>query len=286
MKQPISLFEKVVGRRFKTRKPRIGFGLREPHPEILKSLRKAGRYAHITLIGPKSISAVRGFEKIISSEPENKLAELLAEEVFKGIVRGTIDDFKTFEAYSSLIGKAKAKKMRELVLLEDAQGRQFFLSEASNPGGWSGAEKKKSCQAISHFMKTELNITPKIGFITGVRHETYQRKGKVREGVQGVLNKTYEDAETLSRYFRKRKVHAKNYAIEIETAIQDGCNIIVPPNGMVGNQIYRTLTLIGGGRVLTASRINLPHPYEDNSRSEVDFGNHIKWLAAWINRKN
>lgn len=285
MKQPTSLFEKVVGRGLQSRKPRIGFGLREPHPGILRSLHKAKRYAHITLVGPKSISAIKGFEKVISSEPESKLAELLSDKAVEGIVRGTIDDFKTFEAYSSRIGKAKARKLKELVLLEDAKGRQFFLSEASNPGSWSRADKKKNCQAVIDFMKTELNITPKIGFITGIRHESYQRKRKIKEGVQGVLNRTYEDAETLSRYFRGRKVYAKNYAIEIETAIQDGCNIIVPPNGMVGNQIFRTLTLIGGGRVLTASRIHLPDPYEDNSRSEVDFENHLKWLVAWINSK-
>ncbi|MEK7589863.1 MAG: methyltransferase, partial [Patescibacteria group bacterium] len=85
--------------------------------------------------------------------------------------------------------------------------------------------------------------------------------------------------------FAKKEIDAKNYAIEIETALKDGCNIIVPPNGMVGNQIFRTLILVGGGKLLTGSRANLPHPYEDNSRSETDFENHIRWLAAWINNR-
>ena len=132
-------------------------------------------------------------------------------------------------------------------------------------------------------MKAELEIKPKIGCVTGVRHETYQRKKEIRKGVQGSLNQTYEDANFVVDYFQKRGIEAKNYAIEIETALADGCNIIVPPNGMVGNQIFRTLVLVGGGKLLTGSRANLPHPYEDNSRSERDFEPHIKWLVAWIN---
>ena len=36
---------------------------------------------------------------------------MLFNQEIDGIVRGTIDDFKTFEAYESLIGKTKARKM-------------------------------------------------------------------------------------------------------------------------------------------------------------------------------
>ena len=79
--------------------------------------------------------------------------------------------------------------------------------------------------------------------------------------MQGILNQTYEDAEFIVDYFAKKGIDARNYAIEIETALKDGCNIIVPPNGMVGNQIFRTLVLVGGGKMLTGSRANLPHPY-------------------------
>ena len=41
-------------------------------------------------------------------------------------------------------------------------------------------------------MKAELVMKPKIGLITGVRHETYARKKDIKEGVQGILNQTYE----------------------------------------------------------------------------------------------
>jgi predicted methyltransferase MtxX (methanogen marker protein 4) len=278
-----SPFEKIIKERIKLGKPKIGFGLKKPSKEVLKSLIKSKKYAQIVLVGPSTIKNIRGFKKIISEEPEKELAKILFNKEVEGIVRGTIDDFKTFEAYRALIGKDKTNEMIELALLEDFYGRQFFLSQGSNPLGWTREEKIKDCEGIIKFMKTELKIKPKIGCITGVRHETYQRKKKIREGVEGILNQTYEDANFVVDYFRKRGIEAKNYAIEIETALKDGCNIIVPPNGMVGNQIFRTLVLIGGGKLLSCSRVNLPDPYEDNSRSETDFEPHIKWLVAWIN---
>ena len=132
-------------------------------------------------------------------------------------------------------------------------------------------------------MKKELGVKPKIGIITGVRHGTYDRRKETREGVIGYLNKNYEDAQEIVDYFKQKGIQIKNYAIELNSAVEDGCNIIVPPNGMVGNQIFRALCLIGGGKILTCSRANIPHPYEDNSRCEKDFEPHIKWLVAWIN---
>ncbi len=279
----ITQFEKIIKERIKLGKPKIGFGLKEPNKEILKSLIKSKKYAEIILIGPNAIKDVKGFKKIISEESEKELAKTLFNEEVEGIVRGTIDDFKTFEAYSALIGDKKSKEILGLALMEDFYGRQFFISNGSNPHGWTNEEKIRDCEGVIEFMKTELGIKPKIGFITGVRHETYARKKGIKEGVQGILNQTYEDAEFIVDYFAKKGIDARNYAIEIETALKDGCNIIVPPNGMVGNQIFRTLVLVGGGKMLTGSRANLPHPYEDNSRSETDFETHVQWLVAWIN---
>jgi len=277
-----NLFQKVVKSKLKLGKPKVGFGLARPDKEILNSLRKSKKYADIILVGSKSIEKVVGFKKIITKNPEKLLPELLVKGEFNGIVRGTIDDFKTFEAYQKLVGKNKTKKMIELALLEDAFGRQFFLSEGSNPLGWKLEEKIKNCEGIIKFIK-KIGIKPKIGVITGVRHNTYKKRKSIKTGVIGILNKTYEDAEDIVKYFRKKKVAIKNYTIELDTAIKDNCNVIIPPNGMVGNQIFRALCLVGGGKTLIVSRANLPHPYEDNSRSEKDFESHVKWLKAWIN---
>ena len=62
----ITQFEKIIRERIKLGKPKIGFGLKEPNKEILKSLVKSKKYAEIVLVGPNAIKNVKGFQKIIS----------------------------------------------------------------------------------------------------------------------------------------------------------------------------------------------------------------------------
>lgn len=269
-----------------TARPLVGFGLARGSKAILKSLRRAKKYANITLVGPMSLKNEKGFRVIRDRNPEQRLAAMLVNNEIDGIVRGTVDDFKTFEAYRILIGMKSRQDTGELGLVEDAHGRQFFISQASNPSGWTREQKRRDCETVVNFMRRELDIVPVIGFIAGVRHATYQRRKRVRTGVRRQLNRTYEDAEFLASYFRQRGIKAKNYSIEIQAALDDGCNVIVPPNGMVGNQIFRTLVFLGNGKLLMAPRLNFPHPYEDNSRNETDFESHVRFLAAWITLRN
>jgi predicted methyltransferase MtxX (methanogen marker protein 4) len=281
---PITIDE-IIEKNLKKGRPKIGFGLAREDKEILNSLKKSKKWAEIFLVGPKKIKRIKGFKKIISADPERKLAEILVEGKVEGIVRGTLDDFKTYEAYQKMVGKDKTKEMVNLILLADVKGRQFYLSEASNPAGWTREEKIKSCEKIIRFMSEELKMKPKIGCITGVRHETFKRRKNIKKWPISYLNQTYKDAQAIVRHFNKKGITAKNYAIELSTAVEDGCNIIVPPNGMVGNQIFRAVSLIGGGRIVICPRINLPHVYEDNSRNEKDFSYHLKWVAAWANSR-
>ena len=94
-------------------------------------------------------------------------------------------------------------------------------------------------------------------------------------------------AEDIANYFKKLKQKgytAKNMAIDLNPAIEEGYNVIIPTNGMVGNQIFRVL-LFCGGKILSATRLGLSRMYEDNSRTEKDFEYHVKWITALINKR-
>lgn len=283
MQNTLTKIERITSAR--SVRPMVGFGLARHSEAILKSLRRGKKYADIILVGPRSLRSERGFRVVRDVNPERRLASMLVNGEVDGIVRGTVDDFKTFEAYRTLIGMTTTKDTGELGLVQDAHGRQFFISQASNPSGWTREQKRRDCETVTKFMQHELGIKPIIGFVTGIRHATYRRRKHARENVLRQLNRTYEDAERLVAYFRRRGIKAKNYSIEIQAALNEGCNVIVPPNGMVGNQIFRTLVFLGNGKLLMSPRLNLPHPYEDNSRNETDFESHVRFLAAWINQR-
>lgn len=97
------------------------------------------------------------------------------------------------------------------------------------------------------------------------------------------MNKTYEEAEWIVNELKQNNVEAKNWSIDLDLAVKDGYTIIVPVNGMVGNQIFRAI-LLSGGKLLTATYFGLDHFIEDNSRNEKNLDFHIKWLAALINK--
>ena len=275
-----SSFKQKVEQLLKLGKAKIAFGLKEPNEEILESLNKAKKYADIILVGPEAIKNVSGFEKIVADNPEEVLATMLAKDEVEGIVRGTIDDFKTMETYEKLTGE---KYTFAPAVMEAPNGHQFVLGPASNVEGWEKEERLKIAQGFVKFFKN-WELIPKIAVFTGRRHETYPRKKDIREGIDGILNKTYEDAEWIVAQLKKDGYDAKNWSIDLNPALEDGCNIIIPVNGMVGNQIFRAMHFCGG-QMLTCTRLGYSRPYEDNSRTERNFLYHVKWVVAMVNRK-
>lgn len=125
-----------------------------------------------------------------------------------------------------------------------------------------------------------LKVNPKVGILTAVRKETYERKKNSDDFIQRELNKTYEDAEWLVQKL-KEKYEVFNHEIEINTAVENGCNVILPINGIVGNQIFRVFFMCGYKNLFNP-RIGLSRYYTENTRNETDFTNHIRWLVAWI----
>lgn len=273
------IFESEIKELLNVSKPRIAFGLEAPDDEILKSLSDSKKYADITLVGPEAIKDIDDFDVISNNDPETKLATMLAEDEVEGIIRGTIDDFKTYEVYQKLTDEELTFAPS---LLEDSQGRRFFLSPLSNPAGWTKEERLEDAENIANFIK-EWNVEPQIAVYAGERHETYARKKDIKNGVTGELNKTYEDAEWIVESLKNQGFKAKNWSIDLNVAIEEGCNLHIPVNGMVGNQIFRII-LSSGGRILAMTRRGLSRHYEDNSRTEKDFTFHVKWLVALINK--
>jgi predicted methyltransferase MtxX (methanogen marker protein 4) len=278
---PFHDFDEHIERLALLRRPHIAFGLREPDREILESLERSKKYAEITLVGPKAIQDISQFKVIVDTSPEEKIAQMLAGDEIEGIVRGTIDDFKTRETYQKITGESFTL---EPALVEDIAGHRFFLAPASNPEGWEKEQRLLTAKGLAEFT-VKWKIPAKVAIYAGTRHETYKRKKEITEGIVGMLNKTYEDAEWIVEKLKKENIDAKNWSIDFDLAIRDGYTIHIPVNGMVGNQMFRVL-LSCGGKMLLASLVGFSRPWEDNSRNEKDFDFHIKWLAALINEKN
>lgn len=279
---PFKDFDIIVEKLSNKKKAKIAVGLNEYDKEIIESLYRSEQYASFVLVGTDKIKDIKDFSVVIDENPEQKIIDMLINEEVDGVLRGTIDDFKTLEAYIASTGKTYSEDSP--VIMQDAAGHRFFLSPMSNTQGWEKEERLKIAHGLAIFAK-EWGINVKIAILTGVRHGTYERKKDTKDGVVGTLNKTYEDAEWIVNKLKDSNLEVKNYSVDLDIAVKDGYTIIVPVNGMVGNQIFRAI-LLSGGKLLTATYFGLDHYIEDNSRNEKDLDFHIKWLVALINKKN
>lgn len=260
-------------------KPRIGFGLHRFDERILASLRNSLKWANITIVGPLELPRIEGIETIQDANPEWKIASLLAMDEFEGIVRGTLDFVRTFEAYERLTDE---KPNLIPALLEDQNENQFFILPSENAAGWTKEERLGVAIQLGEFIKT-WDLVPSIAVYSGIRQSTYDLRKSDRIGVTGFLNTTHEDAEWLVNELTKLKFTAKNWSVDLDIAIDDGWLIHLLVNGMVGNQAFRAFTA-GGGKILAAPCLGITRFIEDNTRNETDFSFHIQWLAAQINR--
>jgi len=264
-----------------TPKPKVGFGLAEYDPEIVDDLLACTDLADLVLVMPTIENRVPDFDCVFSEDPCKKLAEMLVGGVVDGVIRGTIDDQRTVDAYVKLTGETPGP---EVSLLRMPNGEEFLLSPVSNVDGWSKESRLDSAISMADFARS-FGVKPFCGISSGMRSETYGRRKNRPEAHHQSLSRTFEDANWIVDQLQSRSIPAKNIEVDINTAIIGGVNVVVPVNGMVGNQIARII-LQCGGDILAVPRTGFSRPYEDNSRSEKKFRNHLLRLLSEIKGKS
>ena len=80
----------------------------------------------------------------------------------------------------------------------------------------------------------------------------------------------------------------KHYYILIEEAIKDHANVIIAPDGISGNIIFRSLVLVAGIKSYGALTLKQEKLFIDTSRSQTTEGyvNAITLLTNIIKTKN
>jgi predicted methyltransferase MtxX (methanogen marker protein 4) len=262
------------------RRASIGFGLRDLDPGIIDSLVQCRDFADIVVV-TASPQPIDGFRVVRSDDPEGCLASLLVRNEVEGIVRGTIDDKRTLNAYMNLTHERDTYCP---TLIEDALGRQYFIAPVSNSDGWTAEQRSLEALAIARFMQG-WGVSPSIAVYTAIRHETYETLLASPDPVDKQLCATYDDAGTIVANLRAESFTAENMTIEFNTAVAKGFNLHICLNGIVGNQVGRAV-MSSGGKMLTCARIGFSHVYEDNSRTQTDFRSHIQWASALVNSRH
>ncbi len=209
---------------------------------------------------------------IDSNEPESEILNYLCKELISCVVRGSLGSSKFLQ---SLKTSLNISEVARLALLETFKGQQFFFGPVGIDECNNFNNKKIFLEKAIKILEA-LNLKPKISILSGGRVGDLGRNPDV--------DKTINEAKELVDYFKLEypKLEINHNEILIEKAINDKSNLIIAPNGISGNLIYRTLVHLGGGKAYGAIYMDIGHIIIDTSRvgdfSEI-YGGFILALA-------
>jgi len=146
----------------------------------------------------------------------------------------------------------------------------FFLAPVGIDEGIFIDERFQFIKLIDSILQ-RLGVSSKTAIISGGRLEDYGRSGIVDESLQA--------GEKLFKLAKEAEFDVKHYGILIEEAYSDS-NIIIAPNGIVGNLLFRTLHFLGNTRSFGAPILNLDKTFIDTSRGKVDYTDSIMLASA------
>ena len=88
------------------------------------------------------------------------------------------------------------------------------------------------------------------------------------------MDTSIDSALNIVKVLRSEGYDAYHSQILIEDAVNNA-DILIAPQGIVGNIIFRTLHFIGGAKALGAPIVNLDKVFIDTSRVKTDYTDSI-----------
>jgi putative methanogen marker protein 4 len=196
-----------------------------------------------------------------SDDPAAALVGDLVEERIDAAVRGTLPANRTLALLRRATG---VDRLERVALLECADGRRFLFAPVGVDEGWSVAEKVALIGRGRELARL-LGLPPGVGVLSG------GRLGDI--GRHPAVDRSMADAELAARL-----ADAEHAEILIEEAVER-CGLVIAPDGISGNLVFRTLAYLGGGNGHGAPVTNIRPVFIDTSRASADFAPPLR-LAA------
>ncbi len=258
----------------------IGIGAeREGYPEkVLRDARRAVEkgMARVKVVGldevvEKLSRQCDGVELVPSCRPEAELVEMLLKGEVDAAIRGTLSANKTLRELKRSFG---LEKVHRVAILETPQRTAFLLAPVGVDEGNDVDDKVELARGGVALLRA-LGVRPVVAVLSGGRLEDYGRSPLVDESLR-------QAEVVVERIRRELGVEAYHQGILIEDAVKSA-TLVIAPNGMTGNMIFRVLTLVGGGGAFGAPVMDvLPRVFVDVSRAMEDYTDSISLSAALV----
>jgi putative methanogen marker protein 4 len=173
-------------------------------------------------------------------------------------VRGTLSSSDVLVQLKAAFG---LKEVMRTAIMECVPGKEFLLAPVGIDEGKNASARLKLAEAsVGYF--APLGWKPGIGVLSKGRREDVSRGADIRKSVA--------EGERIARELRRRHIQASHYGILIEEAISE-CDLLLAPDGVSGNLIFRSLHFLGGCKAFGAPVVNIDSVFLDTSRAKADF---------------
>ena len=207
--------------------------------------------------------SVRGIEgyATVYTDPEKLVDDLISGKI-DAAVRG---DMSSSVLLPLLKKKMGVSELERIVLLEPVGGKLVIAAPVGIDEGWTVDQKYDLAVKSIELMK-KIGMGTKIAVMSGGRKDDIGRHPTV--------DNTIMDALELVDRLNSEGYDAYHAEILIENAVEDA-DLIIAPDGISGNLIFRTMHLIGGALALGAPIINIDKVFIDTSRAKKDYKDSI-----------
>jgi putative methanogen marker protein 4 len=245
---------------------RIGIGIaKDPETVIESANRVSGKFEIICYCCPGIVDrnvAVRGLSIAEHANPEQALVDDLMAGRIDAAVRGTLPANATLKALKKAAG---VDHLERIALLETFSKKKFLLTPVGVDEGWTVGEKLELIKK-GRIIAKKFGLPEKVGILSGGRLGDIGRHPQVDASIA--------EAELLARLG-----DATHCEILIEDAVET-CGLIIAPDGISGNLVFRTLVFLGGGHGHGAPVVNISRIFVDSSRASPDYSNALLLAAS------
>ncbi|MDR3291787.1 MAG: methanogenesis marker protein Mmp4/MtxX [Methanobrevibacter sp.] len=214
----------------------------------------------------KEINNINDLEVTVV-ESEKQLFESIISNEIDAVVRGSLPSYSIMK----MIREHYNKPINRATYIKEERNNnyyEFLLAPVGIDEADSVDEKVNLAIQASQFLKT-MNLKPKIAILSFGREDDYGRNNLIDNSLKNA-EKLYNGLIIVFKNstFISDEVEIKNYFILLEKAIKEKNNLILSPNGAVGNIIFRSLVLLNSWNSYGAITLGIDDVFIDTSRDQ------------------
>jgi len=195
----------------------------------------------------------------------------LVDDLKKGVIDAAVrGDMSSSDLLPILKDRFNVERMMRVALMGSKGRKTVFLAPVGIDDVCTAEEKYEIVEMSIRLMR-ELGSDLKIAIMSSGRKDDV---GRLKS-----IDRSIGDSIDLVELLSQDGYDAYHAQILIESAVEEA-DLIVPPDGVVGNVIFRCMHLIGGLPSMGAPVLNIDKVFIDTSRAKVDYSDSIMLAKA------